>query len=95
MVIGRIHVKYLILIATAAATLMSGAAMAQTVMAGSPHDMTAATSTTVKGGGETLVTTYPGYIWTAATVSPTYHWGPAVAPVSTPTHTMPAPPPAH
>lgn len=85
------------LIATAAgAMLISGATMAQTtVMAGSPKDPKAATSTTVKGGAGTLVTTYPGYIWTTGTVNPDSHWGPAISPVTTETHTMPAPTPAH
>jgi hypothetical protein len=73
--------------------LMSGAAMAQGfVMAGSPQDPAAAMSTKVKPGVETLVTTTPGYIWTAGTISPTYSWGPAVTTIATPTHTVPAPP---
>jgi hypothetical protein len=85
--------KNLMLI-TAAVTLMSGAAMAQTVMAGSPQDPAVAMSPKVKSGASTLVATYPGYIWTAASVSPTYSWGP-VAPVTTPMNTMPPPKPTH
>jgi hypothetical protein len=83
-----------ILLIAAATMLMSGAAMAQGfVMAGSPQDPKAAMmATTGKPGAGTLVSTYPGYIWTVGTINPTSSWGPTVTTIATPTNTLPAPP---
>jgi hypothetical protein len=83
-----------ILLIAAATMLMSGAVMAQGfVMAGSPQDPKAAMS--AKPGVSTLVTTYPGYIWTTGTINPTNSWGPTVTTIATPTNTMSAPTPVH